>query len=60
MTSYARPGGLDQAIELLASGDALALAGGSDVVPLVRRGKRRPATLVDIRPHPSERHRCGR
>ena len=50
MTSFARPGGLDQAIELLAAGDALALAGGSDVVPLVRRGKRRPATLVDIRP----------
>jgi xanthine dehydrogenase YagS FAD-binding subunit len=51
VTSYARPGGLDEAIELLASGDALALAGGSDVVPLVRRGTRRPATLVDIRPH---------
>jgi xanthine dehydrogenase YagS FAD-binding subunit len=50
VTSFARPGALDQAIELLAAGDALALAGGSDVVPLVRRGKRRSSTLVDIRP----------
>jgi CO/xanthine dehydrogenase FAD-binding subunit len=50
VTDFARPAGLDQAIELLAAGDALALAGGSDVVPLVRRGKRRPSILVDIRP----------
>jgi xanthine dehydrogenase YagS FAD-binding subunit len=50
VTSYTRPDELDSAIELLAAGDALALAGGSDVVPLVRRGKRSPATLVDIRP----------
>jgi xanthine dehydrogenase YagS FAD-binding subunit len=50
VTSYTRPSELGQAIELLAAGDALALAGGSDLVPLVRRGKRSPATLVDIRP----------
>ncbi len=49
MTAYARPAGLADAIDLLAAGDALALAGGSDVVPLVRRGKRDPATLVDVR-----------
>jgi xanthine dehydrogenase YagS FAD-binding subunit len=50
MTSYTRPEALESAIELLAQGDALALAGGSDVVPLLHRGKRTPATLVDIRP----------
>jgi xanthine dehydrogenase YagS FAD-binding subunit len=50
VTSYTRPDELSAAIELLAGGDALALAGGSDVVPLLRRGKRHPATLVDIRP----------
>ena len=49
MTGYTRPAGLAEAIDLLAAGDALALAGGSDVVPLVRRGKRDPATLVDVR-----------
>jgi xanthine dehydrogenase YagS FAD-binding subunit len=49
VTAYVRPDDLDQAIELLATGDALALAGGSDVVPLLRRGKRAPAALVDIR-----------
>jgi xanthine dehydrogenase YagS FAD-binding subunit len=49
VTGYARPGALSEAIELLAAGDALALAGGSDVVPLVRRGKRSPSTLVDVR-----------
>ncbi len=50
MTAYARPGDLGEAIDLLAAGDALALAGGSDVVPLLLRGKRDPATLIDIRP----------
>jgi xanthine dehydrogenase YagS FAD-binding subunit len=50
VTAYARPGELTEAIDLLAAGDALALAGGSDVVPLLLRGKRDPATLVDIRP----------
>jgi xanthine dehydrogenase YagS FAD-binding subunit len=50
VTAYARPGELGEAIELLARGDALALAGGSDVVPLMHRGKRDAATLVDIRP----------
>jgi xanthine dehydrogenase YagS FAD-binding subunit len=49
VSGYARPDDLDDAIGLLAAGDALALAGGSDVVPLVRRGKRNPATLVDVR-----------
>ena len=49
LTGYTRPAGLAEAIDLLAAGDALALAGGSDVVPLVRRGKRDPATLVDVR-----------
>ena len=50
MTAYARPASLDDAIGLLAAGDAMALAGGTDAVPLVRRGKHRPATLLDIRP----------
>ncbi len=50
MTEYVRPGALADAVERLAADDAMALAGGTDVVPLVRRGKRRPATLVDIRP----------
>jgi xanthine dehydrogenase YagS FAD-binding subunit len=50
VTAYARPGELDEAIELLAAGDTMALAGGTDAVPLVRRGKRTPGTLLDIRP----------
>jgi xanthine dehydrogenase YagS FAD-binding subunit len=50
VTGYARPGALVDAIDLLAAGDAMALAGGTDVVPLVRRGTRRPGTLLDIRP----------
>jgi xanthine dehydrogenase YagS FAD-binding subunit len=49
VTGYARPTALDDAIELLAAGDAMALAGGTDVVPLVRHGKRTPGTLLDIR-----------
>ena len=60
MTSFARPGGLDEAIELLAHGDALALAGGSDVVPLVRRGKRHPADARRHPPPPAARHRARR
>ena len=50
MTAYARPASLDDAVGLLAAGDAMALAGSTDAVPLVRRGKHRPATLLDIRP----------
>ncbi len=50
MTAYARPDGLADAIGRLAAGDSMALAGGTDAVPLVRRGTRRPATLLDIRP----------
>jgi xanthine dehydrogenase YagS FAD-binding subunit len=49
MSTYVRPGTFDEAVALLAEPSAHALA-GSDVVPLVRRGTRSPATLVDIRP----------
>lgn len=50
MTTYLVPTSVDEAIRLLDAhhGDALIVAGGTDVMPDIRRGRRAPACLVDI------------
>jgi len=49
--TYHRPSSLDEACGLLASlgPEALALAGGTDIVPDIRRGTKRPQHLVSLR-----------
>lgn len=48
---YARPGTAKEALALLAAhkGRAAILAGGTDLVPAMRRGKARPRLLVDVK-----------
>ena len=48
MTDYARPGPLDEALELLARDGAAPLAGGTDLAGQIDRGIRAPALLVDL------------
>jgi xanthine dehydrogenase YagS FAD-binding subunit len=48
MSTYVRPGTLDEAVALLAEPSAHALAGGTDLVPLQARGKAL-GSLVDVR-----------
>jgi xanthine dehydrogenase YagS FAD-binding subunit len=48
MTAYARPGSLEQAIDLLAEPGAAPLGGGTDIAGQVDRGIRAPALLVDV------------
>ena len=43
-----RPASVAEAVSLLAKPGARALAGGTDLVPNLRRGIERPATLVDL------------
>ena len=43
-----RPTTMAEAATLLAAADARVIAGGTDLVPNLRRGLERPATLVDI------------
>ena len=45
--SYARPKALGEALRLLKNG-TIALAGGTDLVTLVRHGLARPSSLVDL------------
>jgi CO/xanthine dehydrogenase FAD-binding subunit len=45
---YVRPRTIDEAIELLARGDARPLAGGQSLVPLMAMRLSRPGTLVDL------------
>lgn len=49
--TYHRPSSLEEACSLLAElgPEALALAGGTDVVPDIRRGAKRPEHLVSLR-----------
>jgi xanthine dehydrogenase YagS FAD-binding subunit len=47
MFSYARPKALGEALKLLRNGTQ-ALAGGTDLVTLVRHGLARPSSLVDL------------
>ncbi len=50
MTTFCTPRTTDEALEILNRyrGDALVLAGGTDVLPDIRKGKRTPDCLVDI------------
>ncbi|MCL5951891.1 MAG: FAD binding domain-containing protein [Chloroflexi bacterium] len=50
MTTYCVPGSISEALEILGryDGDALIIAGGTDVLPDIRKGKRSPRCLVDI------------
>jgi xanthine dehydrogenase YagS FAD-binding subunit len=41
--------GLEGALELLTAADAAPLAGGTDLIPRMSRGKAQPAVLVDLR-----------
>jgi carbon-monoxide dehydrogenase medium subunit len=51
MTSFAyvRPQSLAEAFELLADDDAVALAGGTDLLVSIRHHESRPATVVDLK-----------
>jgi carbon-monoxide dehydrogenase medium subunit len=51
MTSFAyvRPQSLAEAFELLADDDAVALAGGTDLLVAIRHHQSRPATVVDLK-----------
>jgi xanthine dehydrogenase YagS FAD-binding subunit len=46
--SYARPGTLDEALDLLADEGAAPLAGGTDLAGQIDRGVREPHLLVDL------------
>ena len=50
MTSYLIPSTVSEALEILAEnkGEAVILAGGTDLLPDIRKGKQRPRPLVDI------------
>jgi carbon-monoxide dehydrogenase medium subunit len=45
---YLRPASIDEAVEMLAEGDAKVLAGGQSLVPILSMRLASPATLVDI------------
>ncbi|PVZ14639.1 FAD binding domain-containing protein [Actinomycetospora cinnamomea] len=46
--AYHRPDTVDEAVEVLATGDAKVLAGGQSLVPVLAMRLGRPGTLVDI------------
>ena len=48
MSAYARPGSVEEALELLGREDAAALAGGTDLAGQIDRGIRAPSLLVDL------------
>jgi xanthine dehydrogenase YagS FAD-binding subunit len=48
MTSYARPGSLDEALALLGRDGAAALGGGTDLAGQLDRGRREAEVLVDL------------
>src|SRR5688572_11971947 len=47
---YLRPATLEEALDLLASGDGdtKALAGGQSLIPMISLGLARPAALIDL------------
>jgi CO/xanthine dehydrogenase FAD-binding subunit len=47
--AYERPGTVADALASLRAGDARALAGGTDLVPQLREGRRRAARIVDLK-----------
>jgi carbon-monoxide dehydrogenase medium subunit len=46
---YARPETLEEAMAVMAGGDARALAGGTDLLPQMRQGRVRAAAIVDLK-----------
>lgn len=46
---YWRPGSIDAAVAAMSAGDARALAGGTDLIPQLREGRRRVARIVDLK-----------
>ena len=46
---YERPETIGEAIDAMRAHDALALAGGTDLVPQLREGRRRTARIVDLK-----------
>jgi carbon-monoxide dehydrogenase medium subunit len=43
-----RPGCLEEALEILSSTDALPIAGGTNLIPDMRKGTHTPSTLLDV------------
>jgi xanthine dehydrogenase FAD-binding subunit len=46
---YERPQTIDEAVAAMGAGDARALAGGTDLVPQLREGRRRAGCVVDLK-----------
>ena len=52
--SYEAPESLDQAVDVLMTGDNITLlAGGTDVISLIKYGVKKPASLLDLKNIPS-------
>src|SRR6476661_10940526 len=47
--AYECPGTIEAAIAAMRNGDARALAGGTDLIPQMREGRRRAARVVDLK-----------
>jgi CO/xanthine dehydrogenase FAD-binding subunit len=50
--TYERPETIDDAVSLLAAGGARALAGGTDLIPQLREGRRSAGCIVDLKAIP--------
>jgi carbon-monoxide dehydrogenase medium subunit len=46
---YERPGTIEEAVAAMRGGDARALAGGTDLIPQLREGRRRAGRVVDLK-----------
>ena len=46
---YERPETIEEAVAAMRAGDARALAGGTDLVPQLREGRRQAARIVDLK-----------
>jgi len=46
---YECPGTIEEAVAAMRGGDARALAGGTDLIPQLREGRRRPGRVVDLK-----------
>ena len=46
---YERPETIDDAVAAMAAGDARALAGGTDLIPQLREGRRQAGRIVDLK-----------